>query len=312
MAIGVPVMATTAQCVTDEPPSQEFRETIAPTRIRRVAAPSLLSEPSASSNLPELQTLGSTLREARESQGLSPEALAGRLNMGLEQLQALEAGNREQLREAVFVIAQARRVAGALGVNVDGQIEALRRNPAFQAKPASTAAPSAAPQPLRPVAIQDQDSSTKPRLPLKPVLLSLLVAAGVAGGAIALQRGQLKLAIPSWPTGKASSPAPAASPQSADQASGAHSKASPVPAGTLVLTAKGRSWVEVSSSSGQTLFRGTLEGEKAFPLGKGLKVLAGRPDLVTAQLSNAEPRVLGPIDQVRWQRFGPGATAPAP
>jgi len=277
-----------------------------------VAAPSHLSEPSASTNLPELQTLGSALRDARQAQGLSPEALAGRLNMGLEQLQALEAGHREQLPEAVFVIAQARRVAGALGVNVDGPIEALRRNPAFQSKPAKPAAPSSAPQPLRPGAIQEPDTATRPRRPLKPTLLSLLVAAGVAGGGIALQRSQLKLAPPAWPPGNPSAPAPAASPQSADPSARAQSKTTPDPAGTLRLTAQGRSWLEVSSSTGQTLFRGTLEGEKAFPLGKGLNVLAGRPDLVTAQLGNTEPRVLGPIDQVRWQRFSPGATAPAP
>ena len=264
-----------------------------------MAASSLLSEPSASTNLPELQSLGSTLRQAREAQGLSLQALAARLNMGLEQLQALEAGNREQLPEAVFVIAQARRVAGALGVNVDGPIEALRRNPAFQTKP-STPAPAAAPQPPPPAAIPavgPKQREQRANLPLKPALLALAVAAAVATGAVALQRSPRKLALPAWST------RPIASTQT---------QANPVPVGTLVLTATGPSWLEVTTTGGQTLFRGTLEGKKAFPLGQGLRVLAGRPDLVTAQVSNGEPRVLGPIDQLRWLRFDPGATAPAP
>ena len=266
-----------------------------------MAANSLLSEPSANTNLPELEALGSTLRDAREAQGLSLEALAARLNMGLEQLQALEAGNREQLREPVFVIAQARRVAGSLGVNVDGPIEALRRNPAFHTK-ASAPATKAAPHPLKP-APHPQAAPPTPRLPLRPTLLALLVAGGVTAGAVALQRSNLKLALPALPTSRPTAPVPpAASKPPALQPQ----------ANTLVLTAKGRSWVEVSSSSGQTLFRGTLQGEKTFPLGQGLKVLAGRPDLVTARVGNSEPRLLGPIDQVRWLRFSPGATAPAP
>jgi hypothetical protein len=51
-----------------------------------------------------------------------------------------------------------------------------------------------------------------------------------------------------------------------------------------------------------------LEGERRFPLGSGLQVLAGRPDLVLAQLGSGPAKPLGRIDQVRWQRF----TAPAP
>lgn len=100
----------------------------------------------ASASLPELERLGRTLRQAREAQGLSAGDLAARLNMGIEQLEALENGNRERLREAVFVIAQARRIAGSLGVNVDADIEALRSNPSFL-RPRSDAPPD--PQHLR-------------------------------------------------------------------------------------------------------------------------------------------------------------------
>ena len=272
-----------------------------------MAASSLLSDPIASTNLPELEALGRSLREAREAQGLSVEALAGRLNMGLEQLQALEEGKRERLREPVFVIAQARRVAGALGITVDAPIDALRRNPAFTAKPDSpapsqqiqhqrpTAAPQAAAPPTATLAL---------KLALKPVFLGLAVAAGVAGAAVGLQRAQIQLALPKIPAIAPSSPA--------GHVAAPARQATATAAGTLRLSARGRSWLEVTGPQGQSLFRGTFEGDKTFPLGSGLRVLAGRPDLVSVQVGDGPAKVLGPIAQVQWRRFGPGSTAPAP
>jgi hypothetical protein len=86
-----------------------------------------------------------------------------------------------------------------------------------------------------------------------------------------------------------------------------------------VLRSKEPSWLEVRNSQGATLFRDTLKGEKRFPLGQGLQVMAGRPDLVRAEVAGQEPRVLGPIDQVIWRSFAPApgnataaGVAPAP
>jgi hypothetical protein len=86
-----------------------------------------------------------------------------------------------------------------------------------------------------------------------------------------------------------------------------------------VLRSKESSWLEVRDSQGARLFEGTLEGEKSFPLGQGLRVMAGRPDLVLAEVAGQKPRVLGPIDQVIWRSFAaaPGnataaGVAPAP
>lgn len=289
--------------MTAEQTSQQIRETISTPTPRRVAPSNLLTDPIASTNLPELEALGRSLREAREAKGLSVEALAGRLNMGFEQLQALEEGNRERLREPVFVIAQARRVAGALGVTVDAPIEALRRNPSFNTKPIHPA-PSQQIQHQRPASQAGATPSTS--VLLKPLLLGLAVAAGVVGAAIGLKSTPMQLSLPKLPAITPSSPATPAVP------------AAPVPqatasaAGTLKLSARGRSWLEVTSPQGQSLFRGTFEGEKTFPLGSGLRVLAGRPDLVSVQVGDGPSRVLGPIAQVQWRRFTPEATAPAP
>ncbi|MFM9103051.1 MAG: hypothetical protein ACKOPS_17670, partial [Cyanobium sp.] len=73
--------------------------------------------------------------------------------------------------------------------------------------------------------------------------------------------------------------------------------------------------VEVRSASGVVLLRGTLEGEQRFPLSGELRVLAGRPDLVSAASGGAPARPLGPIEAVTWYRFSPEpspAAQPAP
>ena len=59
--------------------------------------------------------------------------------------------------------------------------------------------------------------------------------------------------------------------------------------------------------SGRSLYAGTLSGERRFPIGQGLEVLAGRPDLVQASLGDQPARPLGPISQVQWRSFAPAA-----
>lgn len=295
-----------------------------------------MSEPSPIPHLPELDALGQSLREAREAQGLSVESLAARLNMGREQLEALESGDRERLLEPVFVIAQVRRVAGALGLSVDAAIQALRANPAFHAKvtpaaassarpgrppaatPATTqagtpadtpaAAPPArpAPGPPFPAAGRASASSGPGRPPLPALLLALTAAAAAAAFGLALQRGTIRLASspapPSLPP-----PAPVAAPER-----GSAARPTPAAGDTLVLKTSDVSWINVITNDGRSLFEGNLKGERSFPLGRGLRVMAGRPDLVTAQVGDGPARVLGPIDQLVWHRFRPEAAAPAP
>jgi hypothetical protein len=82
---------------------------------------------------------------------------------------------------------------------------------------------------------------------------------------------------------------------------------------SLRLTSAEASWLEVRTSAGKQLFEGNLNGTQIFPLGTGLKVMAGRPDLVRATLGNAPGKALGRIDQLTWVEFKPSApTAAAP
>ncbi len=75
---------------------------------------------------PCLAALGRRLRQAREARGLAADALAERLRLGVEQLEALETADRERLPEPVFVIAQARRIATVLQLDISAELQALR------------------------------------------------------------------------------------------------------------------------------------------------------------------------------------------
>ena len=247
--------------------------------------------PSPNSATGGLSALGEALRQGREAQGLSIAELAGRLNMGLEQLQALEAADTSRLPEAVFVIAQARRVASSLAIDISGPLQMLRASGPFQPQAANVqTTPAPGPAGPRP--------SPRPRPQiLGPLALAAAILAGVATGGVLLRQQWLQQRAHPGPAG---SPIPV--PTAAQPAAIAASRPE------LVLRSQEPSWLEVKAEAGKVLFRGTFSGERRFPLGGGLQVLAGRPDLVQAQLGTAASRALGPIDQVRWQRFN----APAP
>jgi len=81
-------------------------------------------------------------------------------------------------------------------------------------------------------------------------------------------------------------------------------RATPAP-GELLLKTSGISWLEVRTLSGSTLFLGTLQGTRTFPLGQGLRISAGRPDLVTVQAHGEAAKILGGIREIGWHAFPP-------
>jgi len=245
--------------------------------------------------------------------------------MGLQQLEALEQADINALPEPVFVIAQARRVADALGLEISDSIDRLRscdsfagQGPALRpeafarsaqgrtqapapAAPAPTAAAAGAPAAARPAAGRPpqprplQTGSVATRALRGTLLLAL--GAGVSIAAWQLQRRStpaLSVVRPAPPAPPATPVVPAAVPAA-------------VPEAVLVLQARQPSWLEVrSQAGGAVLFRGTLVGERRFALAQGLRVLAGRPDLVMVTRGGGKPQVLGPISAVRWINFGSG------
>ena len=88
--------------------------------------------------------------------------------------------------------------------------------------------------------------------------------------------------------------------------------AAAVPEGKVRLSAVGPSWVEVRTLEGHTIYGAILTGRVELPMGPGLKVLAGRPDLVRISQGSQPPRPLGSIDHVMWQAIEPLAPAEPP
>jgi cytoskeletal protein RodZ len=247
---------------------------------------------------PDLQRLGTCLHQARLREGISLEDLAQRLHMGREQLQSLEQADATGLPEPVFVIAQARRVASALGVNIDSEIQALRRShaeavtqpavtpPALAAEPTPIAARAARREP------RQRQGSGRACNSVGTLGLWLAGLALLGAGALAVWR-ILPVAEEQAQQAAAGSPTPPASPSSA----------APSSPSALTIRTSQPSWLEVRTVAGTNLYRGTLVGEQVFPYQGDLLVLAGRPDLVKVEEPGGVPRRLGSINQVRWQRF---------
>ena len=285
----------------------------------------LPSSPGANPSPPELMALAAAITQARLAAGLSVAALAKKLNMGVEQLEALESGDLDRLPEQVFVIAQARRIAQSLGVTIDAEIQVLRQSGSLN---------------TRPIELQNLKLKAEieaPRGPeanqaprgngMVPVIASLALASGVAAGSFALWQqwqGRQQQAIQTKPVltkpiqvkPVQTKPAPTKK-ATTKQAQAAAKDQAPAlaPAQTgatsLTLSSGSNTWLEVKTLKGKQLFRGDFKGRKGFSLNEGLRVLAGRPDLVVVQVGAAAARPLGPISEVKWQTFA-APKAPAP
>jgi transcriptional regulator with XRE-family HTH domain len=276
----------------------------------------------------ELAVLGAQLRQAREAKGLALPELAKRLFFRQEQLEALEAGDRAALPELVYVIAQAQRVAGVLGLDVAPLLQPLRNlqksGPAHRClDPSSSRSPQTAPGSASPAAIRR--GAARPGAvksgAASAVVRALAVVALIVGGAAALVWGWRRFdagALQTWLPAQPAAPADETAANQAGNAANAPAAApaSPLPApGDLLLSSSAPSWLEVRQVGGaageEVVFRGTFKGERRFPLGEGLKVLAGRPDLVTARLAGKPAQRLGSIEQVQWRTFKTAEPEPA-
>jgi hypothetical protein len=76
-----------------------------------------------------------------------------------------------------------------------------------------------------------------------------------------------------------------------------------VKAGTLRLESREPSWLEVETSDGTSLYFGLLQGEQSFPVGKGLRIRAGRPDLIEIHWPGGSQQRLGSVDDLDWREI---------
>ncbi len=278
----------------------------------------LPSSPDTNPSPPELMALAAAIVQARLEAGLGVAELAKRLNMGVEQLEALESGDLHRLPEQVFVIAQARRIAQNLGVTIDGEIQALRQSGSLNTRPIEL-------QNLKPKGeLEEPRGPAANQAPrgngVVPVLASLALAVGVAAGSVALwqqwQGRQLTatLAKPVLTKPVLTKPVQT-NPVQTQQAQATAKDQALTPAKTgassLTLSSSSNTWLEVKTLKGKQLFRGDFKGRQGFPLNEGLRVLAGRPDLLLVQVGGTTARPLGSISEVTWQTFA-APKAPAP
>ena len=273
----------------------------------------LPSSPGTNPSPPELMALAAAIAQARLAAGLSVAALAKKLNMGVEQLEALESGDLDRLPEQVFVIAQARRISQSLGVTIDAEIQALRQSGGLNTRPIELqnlklkAEIEAPPGP---------EANQAPRANgMVPVLASLALASGVAAGSFALWQqwqGRQQQAIQTKPVQTKPVQTKKATTKQAQAAAQVQAPAlTQTGATSLTLSSTSNTWLEVKTLKGKQLFRGDFKGRKGFPLNEGLRLLAGRPDLVLVQVGATAARPLGPISEVKWQTFA-APKAPAP
>ena len=270
---------------------------------------------------------GAVLLQARTALGLSREQLAEQLHMRPHQIEALECHQQERWPEAVFTIAQVRRLAAALGLDAEPVVEAFRADLSQQTTEASPAAkavfqlgrsePTA--QTKREEGQRDwlheskKDSQPKasPVRFQRPSWLvpSIGVVALLAIGGVAISRnlpalqGQLAAIPKLWPKTPAK--------PSADAAVAATPKAQPT---TLDLSLSEPVWMSVRQLAGQKqLFEGLMQpGPHSFPLGTGVQVLAGRPDLVMAHIGDQPAKALGSIETIQWVTFKPPVASGSP
>ena len=270
---------------------------------------------------------GAVLLQARTALGLSREQLAEQLHMRPHQIEALEFHQQERWPEAVFTIAQVRRLATALGLDAEPVVEAFRADLSQQTTEASPAAkavfqlgrsePTA--QAKREEGQRDwlHESKKDSKAKASPVRFqrpswlvpSIGVVALLAIGGVAISRnlpalqGQLAAIPKLWPKAPAK--------PSADAAVAATPKPQPT---TLDLSLSEPVWMSVRQLVGQKqLFEGLMQpGPHSFPLGTGVQVLAGRPDLVMAHIGDQPAKALGSIETIQWVTFKPPVAAGSP
>jgi len=238
-----------------------------------------------------LACTGAALRERREELGLSLHDLAEQLHMGDEQLSALEAGDRHNLPEAVFIRASVRRVANKLGLDPEPLITKLRDLDQGESSVASKRQVDQDPRLNNKVSRPTANKEPRKRWGW------LRLASGLAAVSAAVVAGW------SWSQSANLQTAQQQAPKNSPLAQPAATQ-SPSPQGkspkTVTIITSEPSWISIRNQSGEQLFEGIVDKEKTLTTDQALEIYAGRPDLVQVNFGSGQQGPLGPIDQVRW------------
>ena len=255
--------------------------------------------------------VGQQLSERRLAQGLSQEQLADRMHLGIEQLAALESGDRDKLPEPVFIKAMVRRLSNHLELDADALVASLGSlsDGAVSNERVSQQKGPASP-PLQP-----------PSRPEKGAIWLWLVLIGATAlGALAwVQRAALLELIQQPQSNSASATAkttttsnesitttPETAPDTALDTAlevalvlPSTSEVELANSGPITIKSKEPSWIALRRE-GTIEFEGILEGERIITSPDEIEIYAGRPDLMTISIPDGEPKVLGTISDIKW------------
>ena len=255
------------------------------------------------------------LSERRLAQGLSQEQLADRMHLGIEQLAALESGDRDKLPESVFIKAMVRRLSNHLELDADALVASLGT---LSDGAVSNERVSQQKGPISPP-LQPPSRSEK-----GAIWLWLVLIGATALGALAwVQRAALIELIQQPQSNSASATAkttttsnesitttpdtafdtaPDIAPDIAPEVALVLPSTSEVElanSGPITIKSKKPSWIALRRE-GTIEFEGILEGERIITTPDEIEIYAGRPDLLTVSISNGEPKVLGTISDIQW------------
>lgn len=258
---------------------------------------------------------GAMLRSARETAGVSVEALAGAMKVPVNKIEALESDNYAALPDVVFARALAASICRVFGTSPAPVLALMPRGGAHSLTSAGAD-----------INASFRDGSERPRRnplvihatrPLGVAVMVLLLGAAVfvflpyrsdtpesgdSGTGIvtyepgAVQGMPLEMALPVEPliAGTGQSPVAAAEAQQAPEAEVVKPEAANITApgsdGVLEFTARGTSWIQVRDASKKVVFERTLaKGEVASATGTPpLKVTVGRADAVEVKVRGAQ------------------------
>jgi len=263
------------------------------------------SHTNETADIHQLASTGAALWRKREELGLSLHDLAAQLNMGDEQLSALEAGERSNLPEAVFIRASVRRIASKLGLDPEPLIAKLRDLDQNESSVASKRQVDQTPRlnnkESRPAANTNKEQRGHWHW--------LRLVSGLAAASAAIAAG--------WSWSQTANLVPAKQQQELSQpvakpvATQTPTLGRTSPKTVTILTSE-PSWIAIRNQGGDLLFEGMVDQEKTLPAGQALEIYAGRPDLVRVNFGSGQQGPLGPIDRVRWHPITAAQSPPAP
>ena len=257
-----------------------------------------------------LLLVGQQLSERRLAKGLSQEQLAARMHLGIEQLAALESGDRDKLPEPVFIKAMVRRLSNHLELDADAIVASLGSlSESARGKEPITPAKSPTALPLKPPSRLEQETIW---------IWLVLIAAAALGGFAWIQRPALLELIERVQSNSAIAPAkttttaePNVTPTPeittapdvalAPARISARELANTAP---ITVSSKEPSWIALRRE-GTIEFEGILKGERIIEDPDAIEIYAGRPDLVMVSVGDGEPKVLGTISDIQWMPLNP-------